>query len=822
MWWWDDLRADVRFGLRMVVRQPGVSLLAILCLTVGIGANASVMTWIEGILLRPFAMVQHQDRMMAITGTESGVAGAAGENTELSWPDFQDLAKRTDAFDWFVVDRIMGATLSLGDRASVATGSIVSANYFDAVGVRPLLGRGFTPDENYGRNAHPVTVISYQLWQDLFKGDPNVVGRTQILNGIPHTIVGVMPEGFKGTFVGWAFQFWVPVSMQEKFDTSSPGYKLEDRSARWIEGYARLKPGVSAARAQQELTAAATELEREYPEINRGRGVKLFPLWQTPFNGAGVLLPTLEIALSVAVCLLLIACANVSNLLLMRALRRRHELTVRLSIGASRRRLIQQLLTEGMVISALSALGGFAVAYWCRNLLVMLLPRRGSTVMNLPGQIDWRVLALGTAVCALTTLLVGLAPALRASKVELATALKSDSVTVAGQGRRNLMRSGLLVLQVALSFVLLTGAGLLIESLRAIENADPGFNSKGVLTTWLDLATAGYDANKAKNFQDDLVERLRAVNGVQSVAFARKTPFTYRAYSSGSIATDLYHPAKDEQPTVNYNEVGPEYFSTLQIPFIEGRAFVREDDENAPLVAVVNDTMARKFWPGRDPLGDRLQVNGRWMQVVGVVKTAKYGNMMEPPTPFFYVPMRQNLALASDLNIRASLSSEEMTKTLAREMKAIDPSLLPHTVLTMEQQISYTSGPQKAAARMISVLGGLAILLTAIGLYSVLSYSVTQRKRELAIRVAVGADRSQLLRLVVRNGMTLTAIGLGSGLAAALGTTRLLGYLLYRVSPRDPVAFGTALGMMIVVAMTATVVPAWRASRIDPIGPLHE
>src|SRR5262249_2578984 len=343
----DDLRTamlqDFRFGARMLRRNPGFSILAIVCLTVGIGATAAVFSWIEGILLRPYPLVVDQHRLAALTGTNRGA-----ERDDVSWPDFKDLERASTLADAFIGEKITGSTLTVGDRAERVTGSIVSANYFDAIGVRPVLGRGFEAGEDVGRNAHPVTVISYQMWQERFHGDPNVVGRTQVLAGLPHTIVGVAPNGFYGTFVGYAFQFWVPASMQAQFDGGA--YKLDDRGARWIEGFVRLKRGVSIDQAQAELSAIAGRLEAAYPETNRGRGVRLYPLWQTPFNNAGAMLPTLGIALVVVSAVLLIACANVGNLLLMRALTRQHEMTVRVSIGAGRLRLIRQLMTEGIIL----------------------------------------------------------------------------------------------------------------------------------------------------------------------------------------------------------------------------------------------------------------------------------------------------------------------------------------------------------------------------------------------------------------------------------------------------------------------------------------
>ena len=537
---------DLRFGLRMLRRSPGFSVLAILCLTLGIGANAAVFSWVEGILFRPYPAVSHQERLLALGGTERGEAGG----TPLSWPDFADLQRSSTLFDTLFVSKITGTTLSIGDRAERTTGSIVSANYFDAIGVHPILGRGFEPGEDTGRNAHPVTVISYQLWQGRFKGDPQIVGKTQRLNGVVHTIVGVAPEGFYGTFVGWAMHFWVPVSMEEIFE--SGGYKLEDRGARWIEAYGRLKPGVTREQAQAETSAVAKRLEADYPDTNRGRSMQLWPLWQTPFNNARTLLPTLEIMLAVVFFVLLIACANVGNLLLVRSFARRHEMTVRLAIGASRGRLMKQLLTEGVILSAFGAAGGLLVAHWCRHALVLLFPARGGVSMHLPGEIDWRVLAVSAGVCLLATLVVGLVPAMQSGRIDLAGALKSDSAGVVGSRGRAWVRSGLVVVQVSLSFVLLVGAGLLLQSLEKIRNSSPGFSTHGVLSTAVDLVSAGYDAQRAKNFQDELLERVKALPGVESAVFARATPLGYGSYSESPIVVDGYQPPPEESnPPLN-------------------------------------------------------------------------------------------------------------------------------------------------------------------------------------------------------------------------------------------------------------------------------
>jgi macrolide transport system ATP-binding/permease protein len=807
---------DLRFGLRMLRRSPGFSVLAIVCLTLGIGANAAVFSWVEGILFRPYPAVAHQERLLALGGTARGETGG----TPLSWPDFLDLERNCKLFDTFFVSKITGTTLSIGDRAERTIGSIVSANYFDAIGVHPMLGRGFEPGEDSGRNAHPVTVISYQLWQGRFKGDPQIIGKTQRLNGVVHTIVGVAPEGFYGTFVGWAMQFWVPASMEEIFEAG--GYKLEDRGARWIESYARLKPGVTREQGQAEISAVAKRLESDYPDTNRGRSAQLWPLWQTPFNNAGTLLPTLEIMLGVVFFVLLIACANVGNLLLVRSFARRHEMTVRLAIGAGRGRLVRQLLTEGVILSAFGTVGGLLVAHWCRHALVLLFPARAGVAMHLPGEIDWRVLAVSAGVCLIATLLVGLVPAMQSGKIDLASALKADSAGVVGSRGRAWVRSGLVVVQVSLSFLLLVGAGLLLESLEKIRTSSPGFSTHGVMFTAVDLVSAGYDAERARSFQDELIERVKALPGVESATFARMTPLGYGTYSSSPIAVDGYVAPPEEEPTVEYNEVGEDYFATMGIPLVSGREFRRADDERAAPVLVLNETMAERYWRGKNPIGERVQVKGRWLEVVGVAKDSKYESVREAAKPFFYVPRRQNFSVGAGLYIRTPLSPETMAPGLAREVYALDGNLAPYEAITLQEQVDRSTSPQMVAVTLVGVLGGLALLLAAIGLYGVMSYAVSESRRELGLRMALGAEASNLWRLVMSRGLALTAGGVALGAAAALGMTRLLGNYLFRVSPRDPLAFGAAFAVMSIASLAACFLPAWRATRTDPARVLRD
>ena len=530
--------------------------------------------------------------------------------------------------------------------------------------------------------------------------------------------------------------------------------------------------------------------------------------------------PTLLVALVVVIAALAVACANVGNLLLVRAFGRRQELTIRLSMGAGRARLIKQLLTEGFILSLIAGAAGLVVANWLRNALVVLTPSLG-VALRLAGDLDGRVLAASTIVCLVATLLFGLAPAMLTSNIDLAGALRSESGGVVGARGGSAVRSTLVVVQVSLSLVLLVGAGLLLQSMRSVRTASPGFNVQGVLTTAVDLFSAGYDAPRAKIFQDELIDRVQAIPGVESAVLSRMTPFSYRSYSSASIAIDGYDAPSDQQPSAEYNEIGPDFLATIGIPLVAGRNFTRADDETAPGVAVVDETMAAQFWRGLSPVGSRLQVNGRWLQVVGVARSAKYHNLLETPGLFFYLPLRQSFSPTTALQIRTAQSAAALSPVLARTIHALDPSVAPAELITMRAQIDRTTAAQRIAVTMLVVFGAVALLLAAIGLYGVMASTVSQSARELALRMALGAEASDVLRLVVKRGIGLTVGGIIVGLFAALQVTRLLGYFLYKVSPRDPIAFGSAVAVVAVASIAACVGPAWRATRTDPVRALR-
>ena len=821
----ENFLQDLRFGFRMLLRNPGFSILAVLCLTVGIGANAAVFSWIEGVLFRPFPAVAHQDRMVAISGTQPrGDKGSVGfGSTDVSWPDFLDFRRSCTLMDWFIVDRITGSTISIGERAERVAGSVVSSNYFDALEIHPILGRGFESDEDWGRNGHPVTVISYWLWKERLHSDPDIIGKKQLLNGVPHTIVGVAPPGFYGTFVGYPMQFWVPVSMQEKFTGGS--YQLEDRGETWIEGFARLKPGVSIEQAQSELSTVAKRLENEYAETNRGRGVKIFPLWKTPFNQAGSLAPTLEISLVAVFFVLLIACANVSSLLLVRSLARQHEMTVRLAIGCRRGRLLRQLLTEGLILSVLSSASGLVVAYFCRNLLVIFFPLSSVIATNLSGQMDWRVLAFSAGVCLVSTLIFALVPALQTTNLDIAGALKAESGTSSGSRAKSRLRSTMVLVQVSLTFILLVGGALLMQSLQRLRTADPGFSADRVVATGFDLVGAGYDPQRSKLFRQELLERAQAMPGVESAVWEKSRPFSYVGYLSAPIVVDGYEPRSDEQPRVEYNPVGPGYFATMGIPILSGREFTRSDNETTYPAVIVNQLMVQKYWHGVDPVGKRVQLGDQSMLVVGVAKDSKYSSFVEFPQPFLYVCAGQVPLVNADLVIRTNQSSGTVSSGLLREVRSLDSGLGMGEVVPMREHMNRTAlASQQIVVALLTIFAAMALSLAAVGLYGVMSYSVSQSKREIGLRMALGAGASHLFRVVMSHGLALSFGGIVLGSISAFALTRFIaiGSLLYEVNPLDPGAFVLASLVMILISVAACLLPAWKASRTNPVQALRD
>jgi predicted permease len=453
---------------------------------------------------------------------------------------------------------------------------------------------------------------------------------------------------------------------------------------------------------------------------------------------------------------------------------------------------------------------------------VLLFPARSGVAMYLPGEIDWRVMSLSAGICLIVTLIVGLVPSLQTRNLALAGALKAGSTGVVGARGKAWARSGLVVFQVCLSFILLVGAALLLQSLQKIRTASPGFSTTNVVQTGVSLISAGYDVPHARTFQEELIARVRALSGVESAAFARVTPLGYGTYSSTPIAVDGYQPPPEEQPAIDYNQVSSDYFATLGIPLLSGREFTRADDENAPLVAIVNQTMAARYWRDQDPIDRRLQVKGRWVRVIGVAADSKYESMRENPKPFFYVPLLQDFVRGPALYIRSAQPLQSISAALLREVHALDPNLALYETITLQEQVNRSTSPQLVAVNLVSILGGLALLLAAVGLYGVMSYGVAQSIRELGLRMALGASTADLFRRVISRGLKLTAVGVLCGAATGLVLTRLFGKLLYDVSPNDPLAFAWAVAVMTITSVVACLLPAWRATRTDPARVLRD
>jgi predicted permease len=809
--WLERFEHDVRFGFRVLCRSPVFSIVAVVCLALGIGAHAAVLSWTEGIVRHPFPLVRDQDELVAVVGTAKGASGY----DEMSWPDFMDLARGTSAFSSFFVSKITGATLTGGDRAESLVGQLVTANYFEALGVRPILGRGFLPNEDVGQGAHPVTVISYRLWQDRFAGNPRVVGSTIRYNGVPHTIIGVTPEGFLGTFVGYAMQFWTPASQQAVFDPS--GYKLEDRTARWIEGFARLKSGVGIATGQAQIDAAARRLAAEFPDADRGRGVRVLSLQENPFDNAKTLKPMLRVGSLVAILVLAIVCANIANLLLVRALARRSELSVRRALGASRARLTRQLVTEGLILAIVGTAAGLFLAYLSRNVLGLFFAPRGGASLVFAADFNARVLTTTIAIGLGSTLIFALAPAIHMTRLDLASAIRA-AATSAVSGSPGHLRAALVVVQVCLSVLLLTSTGLVVTSLERLLAADPGFATTNVVTTGVNLFAAGYDTARVHRFQDELLQRTRAIGGVSSVALARSLPFSTRPYDNGQIMIDGYQPSKDEQPTADNNAISPDYFHTLGIALLSGRDFTTADAETSAPVAIVSLALAQRYWPNDSPIGRRLRSRGSWMRIVGVVADMKYRSLTESPGMLFYVPLTQRRSPAVNIFLRTSSNAVAfgLAPAVVSAMHAIDPNVSPYEILTLREQVNRWTSAQRILVTLLGIFSTVALFLAVIGLYGTIAYMVSQNTRELGLRMALGAKPAQLLALVMSSGMRMTLVGVLVGVAVALGTTRLLGDLLFEVSPRDPTILVGVSVVMAVAAGCACLIPAWRASRLDP------
>jgi predicted permease len=804
-----SLIKDIRYALRNLVKRPGFTAVAIITLALGIGANTAIFSLVNTVLLRPLP-VPHPEQLTEVYGT----LHSGADYTIQSYLNYKDYRDRNDVFSGLIAYRFAPMSISHESRNERVWGYLVSGNYFDVLGIQPFLGRYFTPEEDKTPGSHPVAVISYGCWQKRFASNSGIVGQSLALNGHVFTIIGVAPSGFNGTEVAYAPELFVPIMMAHEIEPGSDWLESRDGDNLFVVG--RLKTGVTAAQAETALRAITLQLGKEYPKENEGRGVRLL----TP----GLFIPDIRnsvvnfssVLMGVVGLVLLLACVNLANLLLARATERRKELAIRLAVGASRARIVRQLVTESLLLSLAGGLGGLLLAAWINDLVASIkLPTDIALIFDL--HLDWRVLAFALGVSLATGIVFSLLPALQSSKPDLVPALK-DETSMAGF-RRSRLRNGLVIVQVALSLVLLVCAGLVVRSLQAAQRTRPGFNPENAVALSFDLGLQGYTEEKGREFHRQLIERTQSVPGVRSVALTSVVPLTLD-YSYSTIYVEGRSVAgSSDLPLAIPNAISPNYFRTMEIP-LRGRDFTERDNKTASRVAIVNETFARRFFTGREAIGSRFNFSGPdkpYWEVIGVAGDGKYNSLGEDPKPAFYRPILRDYSTNATLVARTLGDSQSALAALRGELQGLDPTLPLYNVQTLTEHMSVPLFPFRMAATVLGSFGVLAIVLAAIGLYGVMSYVVAGRTREIGVRIALGAAQRDVLFLIIRQGMSLAVIGLVIGLMIAFGVAQLLAKLLFGVSAADPLTFAGVSLLLALVAVLACYIPARRATKVDPL-----
>ncbi|HEY0875219.1 MAG TPA: ABC transporter permease [Vicinamibacterales bacterium] len=806
---------DIKYGLRMLFRSPAFTAVAALSLGLGIGANTAIFSLINILLLRPIPVAEPA-RLASVFTTDQRNPG----NLPLSHLNYKDLREQNQVFSGMAAFTFAQVNWSTGSEAQPVPVQAVSGNYFPLLGSEPVIGRGFLAEED-GKPT-PVAVLSHGFWERSFGSDPSIVGKTVTLNRTPFTVVGVAPRGFTGTLLGGGPSLWVPMSMHDVVQPNFDWY--ETRRGLFLFAFGRLKPGVSIEQARANLQSVFAQLEQAFPTDNKGRSAGAVPLLDARLNpggqGGAQVVQISMILMTIVGIVLLIACANIANLLLARANKRRKEIAIRLALGAGRTRLVRQLLTESILLAILGGSLGLLLAYWLLGWLVtadLQLPIPIDDTVT----IDARVLGFTALLALATGVLFGLAPAIQSSRPDVVPVLKNEIVpTGTGRGWRRFvsLRQALVVSQVALSLVSLIAAGLFLRSLRDAQATDTGFETRGVLVMNVNLGREGYTPDRGQLFFEQVVERVQGLPGVRHAAIAQNPPlgggFLRSVFPEGADTTT------QDRILVQVNSVSPGYLDTIDVPLLRGRDFTSTDTTGAPLVVVINETMAGRFWPGQDAIGKRFKFFGddQFTTVIGVARDATYNGIAEEPIPFIYQPIRQNYTPQATLHVRADAGAAGLAAPVRRQILEIDPTLSVFNIRTLEDQVSDALAPLRINVVVLATFGGLALLLASIGLYGVANYSVGQRTREIGVRMALGASPESVLTLVLGHGLLLVGIGLATGILLALGLSSAMPPdLLPNVSARDPWTFVATSAILGAVALLASYIPARRATRIDPL-----
>jgi len=798
---------DLRYGARMLRKKPGFTLIAVITLALGVGANTAIFSLVNTALLRPFP-VERPEQLVSINNLSLSIP-------VFSYPNYRDFRNRNNSFSGMLAHRAAPVSLSKNGVNERLWGYLATGNYFELLGVRPALGRFFTPDDDTAPGGHPIAVISYDCWQKRFAGDPQAIGKTMIVNGRDFTIIGVAPQGFYGTEIIFRSEIWFPMTMLAQIEGGS--YYLEERglSNFWAQG--RLKPGVTARQAEAELKTIAAQLAREFPKENEGLNVSLSPVGWLGSWMRGSVIGYSSVLMAVVGLVLLLACANLANLLLARATERRKEIAVRLALGASRWRLVRQLLTESALLSSAGGALGLLLALWLVEAMMAFKP---PIEIPLPTElhIDGRVLLFTLIISALAGVIFGLLPALQSTKPDLVPALKDEASLIGYRSSR--LRNGLVVLQVSLSLVLLICAGLALRGLQRAQMLNPGFTPQQSLEMSFDLSLQGYDGPRAREFRRRLLERVRALPGVQHAGLSNFAPLSFSANTNSIYVEGQPERRGANVPKAMTYVASPGFLSALGTRLLEGRDFTDQDGESNRGVAVVNETFARRFWPGQSALGKRFSragYAGPWIEVVGVMEEGKYFSLSEEATPFVYTNLHPLSVTDLIMVVRTASEPQSAIAAIRREFQQLDATLPVYNVQTMVEHMALPLFPARLAATLLGSFGLLALLLAAIGIFGVTSYAVTQRTREIGIRMALGAQANAIFRLVVGQGLKLTALGLGIGLACAVAGTRLMSGFLYGVSALDVSAFAGVSSLLALVALLACYIPTRRAIRVDPM-----